>query len=112
MLTRQLPYGLHAARVRSAADAHRLRYTPARHLRADLPAWVDAVLQKALHPNPAKRQQAASELAHDLKAPGPEFLRTRAPPLIERHPVRFWQCSTALLAAAVVVLLGLRAFGH
>ena len=112
MLTRQLPYGLHAARVRSAADAHRLRYTPARHLRADLPAWVDAVLQKALHPNPAKRQQAASELAHDLKAPGPEFLRTRAPPLIERHPVRFWQCSTALLAAAVVVLLGLRVFGH
>jgi len=112
MLTRQLPYGLHAARVRSAADARRLRCTPARHLRPDLPAWVDAVLQKALHPDPAKRQQAASELAHDLKAPGPEFLQTRSPPLIERHPVRFWQCATAVLAVAVVVLLGLRAFGH
>ena len=112
MLTRQLPYGLDAARVRSAADAHRLRYIPARHLRPDLPPWVDAVLQKALHPNPAKRQQAASELAHDLKAPAPEFLRTRSPPLIERHPVRFWQCSTAVLAVVVVVLVGLRSFGH
>lgn len=112
MLTRQLPYGLHAARVRSAADANRLRYVPVRHFRPELPAWVDAVLQKALHPNPAKRQQAVSELAHDLRAPGAEFLRTRAPPLIDRNPVRFWQGATALLAVAVIVLLGLRSFGH
>jgi serine/threonine protein phosphatase PrpC len=108
MLTRQLPYGLHASRVRSSADAKRLRYVPVRHFRPDLPAWVDAVLQKALHPDPARRQQAVSEFAHDLKAPGPEFLRPRTAPLVERHPVRFWQCTTALLGAATVVLLGLQ----
>ena len=28
-----------------------LRYVPARHLRPDLPAWVDAVLAKALSPS-------------------------------------------------------------
>ncbi|MBT2323644.1 protein kinase [Variovorax paradoxus] len=111
MLTKQLPYGLHASRVRSPADVSRLRYVPVRHFRPDLPAWVDAVLQKALHPQPAKRQEAVSEFAHDLRAPGPEFLRARTPPLIERRPVLFWQCTTVLLAAAVVVLLGLRVVG-
>lgn len=108
MLTSQLPYGLQASRVRSTAEAKRLRYVPVRHFRPELPAWVDAVLQKALHPDPARRQQAASEFAHDLKAPGPEFLRPRQPALIERHPVLFWQCTTVLLAAVLVVLLGLR----
>jgi len=110
MLSGQLPYGLQASRIRGAADAHRLRYVPLRHFRPELPAWVDAVLQKALHPQPAKRQQAVSELAHDLQSPGAEFLRARMPALIERRPVLFWQCTTVLLAVAVVVLLGLRAF--
>ncbi|RZL64668.1 MAG: bifunctional protein-serine/threonine kinase/phosphatase [Variovorax sp.] len=112
LLTGQLPYGLHALRVRSAADTHRLRYVPVRHFRPELPAWLDAVLQKALHPDPAKRQEAVSEFAQDLRAPGQEFLRPRAPALVERHPVRFWQGATALLTLTVVVLLGLRAFGH
>ena len=112
MLTGQLPYGLQASRVRSPTDVSRLRYVPVRHFRPALPAWVDAVLQKALHPNPAKRQQVVSEFAHDLKAPGQEFLHARVPPLIERHPVRFWQCTTVLLALAVVVLSGLRVLGR
>ncbi|KPU96836.1 protein kinase [Variovorax paradoxus] len=112
MLSGQLPYGLQASRIRGTADAHRLRYVPLRQFRPELPAWVDAVLQKALHPQPAKRQQAVSEFAHDLQSPGAEFLRARAPALIERRPVLFWQCTTVLLAVAVVVLLGLRAFGR
>ncbi|BEP58565.1 bifunctional protein-serine/threonine kinase/phosphatase [Variovorax sp. V118] len=112
MLCGQLPYGLQVSRIRTQADVGRLRYVPVRHLRPELPAWVDAVLQKALHPQAAKRQQAVSEFAHDLRAPGPEFLSARMPPLIERRPVLFWQCTTVLLAAAVVLLLGLRAFGR
>ena len=108
MLTGQLPYGLEASRVRSPADANRLRYVPVRHFRPELPAWADAVLQKALHPNPARRQEAVSEFAHNLRAPGQEFLRPRASPLIERNPVRFWQATTVLLAVAVLVLLALR----
>ncbi|MBT9497732.1 MAG: bifunctional protein-serine/threonine kinase/phosphatase, partial [Zoogloea sp.] len=57
MLSGQLPYGLNAARVRTPQDLRSLRYVPLRHHRPDLPAWVDAVLAKALHPNPAKRQE-------------------------------------------------------
>ena len=112
MLTKQLPYGLQVSRVRLPADVNRLRYVPVRHFRPDLPSWVDAVLQKALNPNPAKRQEAVSELAHDLAAPGWGVLRPRLSPLIERHPVRFWQGTTVFLAVLVVVLLGVLALGH
>jgi serine/threonine protein phosphatase PrpC len=111
MLTGQLPYGLQASRVRTVNDANRLRYVPLRHFRPDLPPWVNAVLEKALHADPARRQQAVSEFAHDLKAPGREFRSARKPALVERHPVLFWQCTTAVLAAVVVVLTGLRILG-
>jgi serine/threonine protein phosphatase PrpC len=109
MLTGQLPYGLQAARLRPGADARRLRYVPLTHHRPDLPDWLDAVLRKALHPQPARRQQAVAEFAHDLRAPGPDFHRRRAPPLAERDPVAFWQAVAALLALAVVALLGMLA---
>jgi serine/threonine protein kinase len=111
MLTGQLPYGLDASRIRTLADVRRLRYVPVRHFRPELPAWLDAVLRKALHPDPAKRQQAVSELAHDLRAPGPEFMRARPSPLIERNPVRFWQAMTVVLGVSVIVLLGMRVVG-
>lgn len=106
LLTGHLPYGLQVSRCTSRRDVARLRFTPVRHYRTDLPTWVDAVLQKALHPNPGKRPQAVSEFLHDLKAPGGDFLRPGALPLIERDPLFFWQCSTAVLAVLVVVLLG------
>lgn len=112
LLSSQLPYGLDAARVRSAADRRRLRYIPLRHHRPDLPAWVDAVLAKALHPDPAKRQEVISEFIHDLSAPGSEFRSARPTPLIERNPVMFWQTTTALLGLSTATLLALRVLGH
>jgi serine/threonine protein phosphatase PrpC len=111
MLTGHLPYGLQVTRVRTPADAARLRYVPVRHFRPTLPAWLDAVLQKALHPQPAKRQQVVSEFVHDLRAPGREFLERRAPPMIERDPVLFWKCATVLSGALAIGLLGLRIAG-
>ena len=112
MLSGQLPYGLNAARVRTPQDLRSLRYVPLRHHRPDLPAWVDAVLAKALHPNPAKRQEVISEFIHDLKAPGAQFHQQRTTPLIERNPVLFWKCSTSLLTLAVLTLLALRILEH
>ncbi|MBV7457431.1 protein kinase [Acidovorax sp. sif1233] len=112
MLSGQLPYGLQVVRIRSAGDVKRLRYVPVRHLRADLPDWLDAVLQKALHPDPARRQEAVSEFIHDLQSPGLRFRRRRAAPLVERNPVVFWQTATLVLALAVLLLAGLRVFGR
>jgi serine/threonine protein phosphatase PrpC len=112
MLGGGLPYGLQVARLRSPADLKRLRYVPVRQLRPELPDWLDGVLQKALHPDPAKRQEAVSEFVHDLRSPGPQFHRRRAPPLVQRHPVAFWQAVAFVLALAVLLLLALRVYGR
>ena len=78
MLTGQLPYGLQVSRLRSP------RRPEAAALRAGAPSPARAarpgstrVLQKALHPNPAKRQEAVSEFVHDLRSPGRQFQRLR-----------------------------------
>ena len=76
-----------------------------RHFRPELPPWLDAVLGKALHPVPTKRQQVISEFVHDLSAPGASFLRSRRTPLAERDPVLFWKCLSIVLALLVVALV-------
>ena len=75
------------------------------------PAWTQ-MLAKALNPLPAKRQEVISEFIHDLTAPGAQFHQQRTTPLIERNPVLFWKCSTALLTLAVLTLLALRILEH
>lgn len=112
MLSGRLPYGLQLTRVRTPRDLQRLQLQPLRALRPDLPAWVEAVLRKALQPQPARRQQALSEFVHDLHAPGAEFRGARLPPLAERHPLAFWRALALLFATSSVLLLGLRACGH
>jgi hypothetical protein len=85
MLSGQLPYGLQVPRLRSPRDLAGLRYIPLRQHRPDLPAWLDTVLAKALHPQPARRHEALSEFTHALAA-GPTLGRAgpraadRAPP--------------------------------
>ena len=112
MLTGQLPYGLQVTRVRTERDVTRLHYTPLREHRPELPAWLDAVLRRALHPQAHKRQEALSEFIHDLHDPGLQYQPRRAPALIERHPVVFWKVLSAALALAVLLLLWLRIAGH
>ncbi len=111
MLCGQLPYGLQVTQVRTAADLRRLRYVPVRHWRPELPDWLDAVLHKALQADPARRQEAVSEFAQDLHAPGPQFHRDRPPPLARKHPLLFWQLCTLALAVAVLGLLGRMVLG-
>jgi hypothetical protein len=72
MLSGQLPYGLQVPRLRSPRDLAGLRYIPLRQHRPDLPAWLDAVLAKALHPQPARRHEALSEFTHAWR-PGPRW---------------------------------------
>ena len=108
MLTGHLPYGLQIPRLRASADLARLRYVSVRSRRPELPLWLDAVLQRALHPQPHRRQEAISEFMHDLRSPGHRYQRDRRPALIERNPLVFWQSLSMLLAALVLVLLVLR----
>jgi len=105
MLSGRLPYGAEVAKARTRSAQRNLRYDSVLHDDREIPAWIDGVLRKAVHPEPLKRYEALSEFVHDLRHPSSAFLRDTRPPLIERHPVRFWKGVSALLAVIVVALL-------
>lgn len=105
MLTGALPYGTQVARARTRAAQNKLRYQPVREHDREVPAWIDDVLRKALHPDPYKRYEALSEFIFELRQPSPAFLAKARPPLMERNPVLFWKGVSFILAVAVVVLL-------
>ncbi|MEO6018590.1 MAG: bifunctional protein-serine/threonine kinase/phosphatase, partial [Polaromonas sp.] len=108
MLTGKLPYGAEVAKCRTRAAQNRLRYDSVLDEDRDIPAWIDGVLRKAVHPNPAKRYEELSEFLYDLRHPNQAFLnRTRAP-LLDRNPVAFWKGLSLVLALCVLVLIALR----
>ena len=112
MLTGRLPYGAQVARARTRSAQNKLRYDSVLEDDREIPAWIDDVLRKAVHPDPAKRYEEAAEFAYDLRHPSAAFLnRTRAP-LIERHPLLFWKGLSLVLAVLLLVLLGVHAAGR
>jgi serine/threonine protein kinase len=82
---------------------------PLQHRRPDLPGWLDMVLARAVALDPADRQGDAMELALELEdgASRPQPLPRRVP-LLERHPVRFWQGVSVIL----LMLLALSVLLH
>lgn len=105
MLTGRLPYGAAVAGARTKAQQRKLSYVSALDENRELPAWVDAALQRAVAVDPLKRYDALSEFIADLRRPSDAFLRRSAPPLLERNPLLFWKFLSFALAAIVVVLL-------
>ncbi len=108
MLSGRLPYGADVSRLRTHAELRRLRYQPVRDDEHDIPAWIDHVLMKAVHPLPARRHEALSEFVHELYQPPRSYLARHQAPLIERHPVLFWKLLSLLLALAVLALVATR----
>lgn len=98
MLTARLPYGAQTARVRSRRDQMRLLYQPASDEDSGVPLWMDFALRRSVHPDPLCRYDALSENIVDLRRPGQTWLSNQHVPLITRHPLRFWQGLSALLA--------------
>jgi serine/threonine protein phosphatase PrpC len=111
MLTGKLPYGSQIARARTRSQFGRLRYTSARDYNPEIPAWIDGALKRAVHPDPYKRYDSLSEYTFDLRHPNAKYLNTSATPLIERNPLLFWKCTTAILSCIVLLLLVSR-HGH
>ncbi|QGW19556.1 protein kinase [Stutzerimonas degradans] len=105
LLSGRLPYGADVARARTTAAQKRLRYQPLRHAQRDIPAWIDEVLGKALHPDPARRYAELSEFVFELRQPNPAFLNRARPPLLERNPLLFWKGLSLLLSITVALLL-------
>ncbi len=83
--------------------------TPLSVYRQDLPDWIGVVIQKAIAIRPQDRYHDVIELMFAIEN-GPT---TRFPPvgrrlpLIERNPVRFWQCVSLVL----LLLLGMFSLG-
>ncbi len=105
MLSGRLPYGAQVARLRSRAALSKLHYESVLEAQREIPAWIDGVLRKAVHPNPLKRYDALSELVHELQHPSREFLALNRPPWVERNPVAFWKGLSLVLLIVVLVLL-------
>jgi serine/threonine protein phosphatase PrpC len=79
-------------------------------LRPDLPAWLQAALERAIALDPAKRLHDMAEFAFEMESgPSPPPTEIRRPrTLYERAPLQFWQGLAALLAAALLVSLLMR----
>ncbi|MEO7391383.1 MAG: bifunctional protein-serine/threonine kinase/phosphatase [Ramlibacter sp.] len=105
MLSGRLPYGTRVSQARTLAAQARLQYESVLGDDREIPAWIDGVLAKAVHPNPFKRYDSLSEFVHDLRHPNSAFISRTRPPLVERHPARFWKGVSAVLAVVVLLLL-------
>jgi len=103
MLSGRLPYGAEAARVRTRAAQRRLQYATLLDEQGDIPAWVDAALRKAVHPDPLQRYESLSEFVYDLRHPNAALLRPT--PFVERNPALFWKGVSAALGLALFLLL-------
>jgi len=79
---------------------------PPSRLRAELPAWLDATLMRAVAADPGERFDDVVELLRALEG-GAAVARVNQAfvPLIERNPARFWQLVALLQAFALVALL-------
>ncbi|WP_288132647.1 bifunctional protein-serine/threonine kinase/phosphatase [Microbulbifer sp.] len=105
LLSGEFPYGLQVARCNTIAAQHKLRYRSLLTETREIPTWVDAALKKALRPNPHRRYQEISEFITDLRRPNLDYLNSTRPPIIDRHPVRFWQSVSGGLMLLVIYLL-------
>ncbi len=102
LLSGHLPYGKGFG---SPRDVNRLAYVSARQLRDDIPVWMDAALEKAVHKRPNERTDALSALVEDLRRPNAALGYDRPRPLLERNPAGFWRTLALVLLAINVVLL-------
>jgi serine/threonine protein phosphatase PrpC len=105
----EFPYG----NIDATSPPRRTRPTPLSDLRPDLPAWLQAALSRAIAIDPAERFGDMLEFALEMETgPSRAPVTTSAPlTLYQRHPVRFWQGISAMLAIALAIAVW-RLKGH
>jgi len=104
--TGEFPYGNSDATSRARLK----RPKDLTELRPDLPAWVGAVVGRAIAVSPSERFEDATELSEELEAgPASSAPMERQPPTFyERHRLRFWQAAAALLGLFLLASLLVR----
>ncbi|MBI5318747.1 MAG: bifunctional protein-serine/threonine kinase/phosphatase [Bradyrhizobium sp.] len=83
---------------------------PLSRYRPDLPAWLDAVIGKALAVDRTQRFGDVIEFAHELEngATWAKPAASNRPALYDRNPLLFWKLLSAGLIVLVIVLLAWR----
>ncbi|SDK65474.1 serine/threonine protein kinase [Microbulbifer yueqingensis] len=104
LLSGEFPYGPRMARARTISAQRRLGYRSLVRTDRELPAWVDAAIRRAVHPDPHRRYDQLSEFLYDLRHPNPAYLSAERPPLIERNPVAFWRGLALLQFLALITM--------
>lgn len=106
ILTGKYPYAERPTSQPMIKGYGELDYHPARHIRTDLPEWVEGCIAKACSANPNRRYHALSEFMYDLNTPNKTFQQeARSKPLIEKNPLLFWKCICGLLAISQIIQL-------
>ncbi|MBE2214871.1 MAG: bifunctional protein-serine/threonine kinase/phosphatase [Opitutaceae bacterium] len=102
-LTRLYPYG-EVERFQTPRFEHPPRRPTT--LNPAVPPWLEAIVLRALSPDPARRYQAYSEMAFDLAHPAQvaPFYRKDAP-LLERNPLLFYKALCLVLLLGNIALL-------
>ena len=103
VFTGEYPYG----NLDAVSPPRRERPRELCALRPDLPAWLQATIERAIAAQPGDRFRDVTEFAVEMEA-GPVCApqaRPRPLTLYERNPVLFWQGVAALLAVALAWLL-------
>jgi len=113
MITAKLPYNAVKSNrdYPSKFDKWNYRSISTRSTQSiNMPYWLDAVLKKALSPNPNNRYKALSEFQSELRSPGNDSLKPKEfIPLIERNPLHFWQICCFVLFIVIIIQWGLLA---
>ena len=102
MICGRLPYGAEVAKSRTRAAQKKLRYASVLDEQREIPAWVDAALARAVHPDPARRYAELSS-SHDLRHPNLALIGQRGPALM--GATRFYSGRVSLLLAVLVMVL-------
>ena len=105
LLTGKLPYGAEVAKSTTRSAQNKLKYQSALHKDRAIPAWVDEVIKKAVHPNPYSRYEELTEFVYNLRRPSKEFISKAKAPLLDRNPVLFWKGVSLCLLVVVIGLL-------
>jgi len=104
LLSGELPYGAGIVRATSRSSQLKLKYRSLLSLNVNVPVWLDKTLQKAVHCDPNHRYTTLSEFIYDLSHPNSKLVSGLQPPLVEKHPLAFWQTIAALLLIVVILL--------
>ncbi len=101
MLSGQLPYGS----ALSTNTLKRVKYIPINRINDQIPAWIDAALEKGVRLNPQRRYQALSEFMLDISTPNKDLSKTHSEPLLDKNPIGFWKAISILLLITNIALI-------